>query len=302
MRDPTTQNRVDQILELCDFPPPGSSVTCAVSGGADSLALLVLARRHGLAVEAVHVDHGLRPGSASEADVVADACRQFGAGFRAVKVQVGTGPNVEARAREARYAALPADVLTGHTADDRAETVLLNLLRGAGLDGLAGLRPRGGPSGRVRHPLLALRRTDTENVCADAGLVPVRDPSNDDVGLSRNLVRHQILPALSAAAGRDLVPILVRQADLMVDDAAALDDLASQLDPTDARALASAPPALARRAVRRWLTGTHPPDAATVERVLAVARGEAVACELPGGDRVSRRNQRLSRNSPSEQD
>ena len=70
----------------------------------------------------------------------------------------------------------------------------------------------------------------------------------------------------------------------------------------NARAIAVAPLPLARRAVRRWLTGEHPPDAATVERVLAVARGEAVACELPGGDRVSRRNQRLSRNGPSEQD
>lgn len=302
MNDPTPTSRVDSILRRCDFPTPGSRVTCAVSGGADSLALLVLARRHGLSVEAVHVDHGLRPGSAAEADVVADACRRLGADFRALTLNVGVGPNVEARARDARYSVLPDDVLTGHTADDRAETVVLNLLRGAGLDGLTGLRPVGGPSGRVRHPLLALRRADTEWVCQEAGLTPIHDPSNSDVSLLRNRVRHEILPALSTAAGRDLVPVLVRQAELMADDADFLDDLASRLDPTDARALAVAPLPLARRAVRRWLTGDHPPDAATVERVLAVARGEAVACELPGGDRVSRRNQRLSRNGPSEQD
>jgi tRNA(Ile)-lysidine synthase len=302
MNDPTSSSRVDSILRACDFPTSGARVTCAVSGGADSLALLVLARRLGLDVEAVHVDHGLRPGSAAEAGAVADACRHLGATFRAVSVKIAAGPNLEARAREARYAALPADVLTGHTADDRAETVVLNLLRGAGVDGLAGLRPVGGPSGRVRHPLLALRRADTEWVCHEAGLIPLQDPSNTDVALLRNRVRHEILPALSAAAGRDLVPVLVRQADLMADDADLLDDLAGRLDPTDARAIAVAPLPLARRAVRRWLTGEHPPDAATVERVLAVARGEAVACELPGGDRVSRRNQRLSRNGPSEQD
>jgi len=295
-------DRLSALVARCDFPESGARVTCAVSGGTDSLALLVLATARGLVVEAVHVDHGLRPGSAAEADVVADACRRLGAAFRAVSVKVDAGPNVEARARSARYAVLPDDVLTGHTADDRAETVLLNLMRGAGLDGLSGLRPTGGPSGRVRHPLIALRRADTALVCAEAGLVPVHDPSNDDVSLLRNKVRHEILPALSAAAGRDLVPVLVRQADLLADDGDLLDQLAGEIDPTDAVALTRAPVPLARRAIRNWLAGDHPPDAATVERVLAVARGEAVACELPGGDRVSRRNQRLSRNGPAEQD
>ena len=108
-----------------------------MSGGADSLALLVLARAAGCAVTAVHVDHGLRAGSAREADVVRDAAARFDAAFRLVQVAVAPGPNLEARAREARYAALPPGVLTGHTLDDRAETMVLNRLRGAGPDGMA---------------------------------------------------------------------------------------------------------------------------------------------------------------------
>jgi tRNA(Ile)-lysidine synthase len=257
-----------------------------VSGGADSLALLALAVAAGTRVTAVHVDHGLRAGSEDEAHVVADAAERFGAAFRAVRVEVAPGPNLEARARTARYAALPADVLTGHTADDQAETVLLNLLRGAGLDGLAGMRS-------ARRPLLDLRRSETRALCEDLGLRPIDDPSNDSPAFRRNRVRHELLPLLDAIAERDVVPVLARQAELLRDEADLADALAADLDPTDALALSCAPVALARRAVRRWLAGEHPPEAAAVERVLSVARGEHRACEVAPGLRVERHQQRL---------
>jgi len=269
-----------------------------VSGGADSLALLALAVEAGCAVTAVHVDHGLRRGSAGEADVVRAAAERWGAGFVALRVEVPPGPNQEARARAARYAALPAGALTGHTADDQAETVLLNLVRGAALDGLAGMDP-------ARRPLRRLRRSETRALCGALGLAPVADPSNDDPAFRRNRVRHELLPLLSAIAERDVVPVLARQADLARDDARVLDDLAAALDPTDAGALAAAPASLARRAVRAWLRAggpggaeRHPPDAAAVARVLAVARGEAVACEVAGGWRVARTAGRLRLEAP----
>jgi tRNA(Ile)-lysidine synthase len=272
-------------------------VTCAVSGGADSLALLVLAVSAGCRVEAVHVDHGLRPGSAAEADVVAAAAARYGAAFRAEQVQVGHGPNLEARARDARRAVLPTDVLTGHTADDQAETVLLNLLRGAGLDGLGGMAPAG-------HPLLGLRRADTVALCEAEGLQPVLDPSNDDEAFRRNRLRHDLLPLLDRLAERDLAPVLARQADLLRDDAALLDELAAALDPTDGAALAEAPVPLARRSVRRWLrtaTGSrHPPDAATVARVLGVAGGEALGTDVGGGWQVRRTAGRLRLEPPGQ--
>ncbi|MEY2426142.1 MAG: tRNA(Ile)-lysidine synthase, partial [Actinomycetota bacterium] len=126
------------LLARCAFPAAGTEVTLAVSGGADSLALVVLAAEAELRGVAVHVDHGLRDGSAAEADVVRDAADRYGFGFRAERVEVGSGPNLEARARAARRSVLPRDALTGHTADDQAETVLLNLLRGSGLDGVRG--------------------------------------------------------------------------------------------------------------------------------------------------------------------
>lgn len=278
------------LLVRCTFPPPGATATVAVSGGPDSLALMYLAVAAGLRVDAVHVDHGLRPGSSADAEVVAAAAGLLGVEVTVRRVEVGDGPNLEARARAARYAALPAGVFVGHTADDQAETVVLNLLRGAGADGLAAMT-RG--DGRVHRPLLALRRQETEELCAALGWNPVRDPTNSDGRFRRNQVRHLLMPILADVAGRDLVPLLTRQAALLAEESALLDSLAAGVDPTDARALAKAPPALARRAVRRWLRAgadpeRHPPSAAEVERVLAVARGDAVGCELSGGRRVRR--------------
>ncbi|HEX2039151.1 MAG TPA: tRNA lysidine(34) synthetase TilS [Acidimicrobiales bacterium] len=281
----------ERLLARCTFPPRGTPLDCAVSGGADSLALLALACAAGCEVTAVHVDHGLRPGSAAEADVVEAAAARFGARFRGVRVEIAPGPNLEARARAARYAALPPGVATGHTADDLAETVLLNMLRGAGLDGLSPLL--GEEQGRPRRPLLQLRRSETAALCDSLGLTPVVDPTNDDRAHLRNRIRAELVPLLDALAERDVVAVLARQAVLLRDDAELLDELAAAIDPADARAIAAAPLPLARRAVRRLLRGEHPPDAAAVERVLAVARNEAVACELPGRRRVRRSGGRL---------
>lgn len=281
------------LSRRCHFPDT-PEVDVAVSGGADSMALVVLARVAGLTVVGHHVDHGIRPDSADDAAGVAVAVRSFGASFVSRRIEVAPGPNLEARARGQRYEALPKGVLTGHTADDQAETVLLNVVRGAALDGLA---PMTGPA-RCRRPMLDLRRADTERVCAIAGVVPLHDPSNDDLRFRRNAMRHRVLPLLAEVAGRDLVPVLARQAALLADDAALLDRLAADLDPTDARALAGAPAALARRAVRSWLRAAsddehHPPSAAEVERIMLVARGAAVATEVAGGRRVRRSRGRL---------
>jgi len=256
------------------------------------MALLALATAAGCRVTAVHVDHGLREGSAHEAKVVAAAAARFGAAFRAETVSVAPGPNLEARARAARHTLLGPDALTGHTADDQAETMLLNLLRGASLNGLSGMRAH-------RHPLLGLRRHETHLLCATLDIAVVDDPTNRSPVHLRNRVRAELLPLLDILAGRDLVPILTRQADIWRDDADLLDILAEALDPTDARALAAAPLALARRAVRAWLTVDHPPDLATVNRVLAVARGEVQACETNDGRRVARHHQRLSLDGPA---
>lgn len=276
------------LLARCTFPPSGADVTCAVSGGADSLALLVLSVASGCRTTAVHVDHGLREGSAAEADAVGVVAHRLGAAFRAEQVHVAPGANLEARARSARYGVLPPDVLTGHTADDQAETVLLNLLRGAGLDGLAGMA-------RDRRPILSLRRAETNAVCAAAGLTPFQDPTNTDATYRRNRVRAELLPLLDVIAERDVARVVARQADLLREEAILLDELAAAIDATDARAVAAAPPALGRRVIRRWLTTgcEHPPDAATVERALGVARGQARATDVGQGRRLARSGQIL---------
>jgi tRNA(Ile)-lysidine synthase len=279
---------------------PGARVVVGCSGGADSLALLVLACEHGLDVDAIYVDHGLRDATAHEVSTVGAAAARFGARFGVERTEVGAGSNLEARARVARYSALEkvrvragaGAILVGHTRDDQAETVLLQMLRGAALPGLAGMPSR---RGNIVRPLLGVRRCETRELCARLGLAPVHDPMNDELQHRRVWLRREIIPSLERGADRDLIEVLARQADILRDDDAVLDELAAAHAPDDAAALRALPVAVARRVVRRWLAAPAPPSVATVERVLAVARGEVRAAELPGGERVERVRGKLVR-------
>ncbi len=205
-----------------------------------------------------------------------------------IAVRIEPGPNLEERARQARLGALGPAAVLGHTADDRAETVLINLLRGAGAAGLSAMGP--GPT----RPLLGLRRRETVALCRQQGLTPLDDPSNRDPRFVRNRIRHDVLPLLDDVAGRDVVELLVRTADLLAADLEAQRMALAPWFTDDARVIAALPAALGGRIVREWLIGAgQRPDRAAVERVLAVARGAGRACELAGGVRVERHRQRL---------
>ena len=310
----------DRAGLLAGFAGLSGPVIVACSGGPDSLALLALAAEAGLEPVAVHVDHGARVGSAAEADVVAGFAERLGTRFAAEAVAVPPGPNFEARAREARYEALErararlgaTAVLVGHSRDDQAETVLLNVLRGAGVSGLAGMPAR---RGTIVRPLLDVPRAELHGVCAELGLAPLDDPMNADPAHRRVWLRREVIPALEAGAARDLRAVLARQAVVARVDSDLLDELAAELlaraagsvdgaardaaiqSPTanvglEAAVLAGAPEALVRRAVRLWL-GPPPPSVAEVEAVLAVARGDRRRTELAGGVEVSRAGGRL---------
>lgn len=288
---------VGDLLERCTFPEPGSAIDCAVSGGADSMAMLVLGVAAGCRVTAHHVDHALRPESAGEADLVAATAAQLGAAFQPHRVEVAPGPNLEARARAARFAALPSPISTGHTLDDRAETVLINLVRGAGRTGLS-------PMARSpRHPIVGLRRHETRRLCEALGLDVVDDPMNNDPRFLRNRMRHEVLPLLDEVAERDVAAVIDAQADIFADEDRFLDELATAIDVTDAPTLARSPVVLARRAIRNWVREewglSHPPGGASVERILQVAHGSAVSCEIEGGHRVHRTAQKLRLQPPS---
>jgi tRNA(Ile)-lysidine synthase len=271
-------------------------VVVGCSGGADSVALLALAAHAGLAPVGVHVDHGLRDESAREGELVCAIAAQLGTELVTVRIGLAVGPNLEARARTARYAALEAArvqhgatwLLVGHTADDQAETVLLNVLRGAAASGLSGMSSR---HEHVARPLLEWRRRDTRAVCNALGIDVVADPMNDDLGFRRVAVRREVLPLLERIAQRDLVPVLTRQADILRSESEFLDELAVATWPGDgpasAGALGAMPVVLARRAVRVWL-GAPPPSSAEVARVLDVAAGHVRAAQLAGGRSVHR--------------
>lgn len=281
---------VTDLLARCRFGEPSGRVECGVSGGADSSALAVLATAAGLDVRLVHVDHGVREGSAAEARVVETLASRLGVGFEARRVDVPPGPNLEARLRSARHAALAPDALLGHTLDDQAETVLWFLMRGTGPEGLAGIDP-------ARRPLLALRRAETAGLCAKLGVEVVDDPSNADPSFTRNRLRAELLPLMDDIAGRDVAPLVARAAALQRDVLDVVAAAATAVDPTDAAALAAAPRAVAAAAVRSWWRGEtgspYAPDAAAMERILDVAAGGAVAADVTRSWEVRRSAGRL---------
>ena len=280
---------VEALLARCTFPAAGTAVACGLSGGPDSTALVALATASGLDVTAWHVDHGLRPSSGADAEAARVIAGRLGASFEMRRVQVEPGPNLEARARIARYQALPDDVLVGHTADDRAETVLFNIGRGAGLAGAAA------PYSGVGRPLLGLRRSETHALCEQFGLPTVRDPMNDDPSFARVAIRNEAMPALARALGRDPVPLLNRHAELASQALEVVAGLAAGVDSTSAAALTAAPKAVAAEALRTWIAAAvgASPTAASIDRVLEVAAGGAVATEITGGHRVARTAGRL---------
>ena len=279
-----------QLLADCRFPPSGSRAVCAVSGGADSAALLVLAVAAGCRAMAVYVNHQLRPEAEADGRQVAALAAALGAEFELRAAPVEPGANLEARARQARYQVLPADVLVGHTADDQAETVLINLLRGAGVAGLGAMRQDG------RRPLLELRRRQTERVCELVGYVPVADSMNHDPAFQRNRVRHELLPLLGEIAQRDVVPLLCRTAELCRAADELLVSLNPEVDAADTKALRELPEEEMRLAVRRWVASQVglPPDLASVQRIVEVVQGKSVGTNISGGHHVRRSQGRLS--------
>ncbi len=302
-----TDPQVRSLLVKCRFPAvgdDGAESWCAVSGGADSTALALLSVAAGIPIGLVHVDHGLRLGSYDEADVVRSLAERLDVAFVAHQVHVQSGSNLEEHARQARYGVLPANVWTGHTADDLAETVLINLLRGAGPDGVASMA-RPSPAG-PRRPLLALRRAETAALCQRLGVPVVTDPMNDDPAFVRVRVRLQVMALLNDVAGRDVAPLLARHAEITSADVALLDEVSAHIDPSARWGLRGVATPLASRAVRRWLVENgvgdgRTVDAASVVRVLAVASGDCVACEVDGGWRVARHDGRLSVEPPAPQ-
>ena len=273
-----------ELQDRCVFPPSGTEVDCAVSGGADSLALLLLAVNSGLKVTAWHVDHGLRETSSDEGRMVFEVATDLGVKAHCVEAFIEDGPNLEARARDARRKVLPSQVLTGHTADDQAETVLLNLLRGSGVQGAAGI---GEPH---RRPILDLRRSETKSLCLSAKLDPVNDPMNLDPRFTRNRIRNEVIPLLTEVAGRDSVLMLARHANLAGEASGILGDLVKNLDITDVRSVDDTPDPVVKFAIQEWLTDKIglPADSSSINRVLQIVRGEIKGTEIHGGFRVDR--------------
>jgi tRNA(Ile)-lysidine synthase len=307
--------RVAATLSAHEMLAREQVVLVAFSGGADSTALLHTLHTLGYRVAAAHVHHGLR-GEEAEADAAhaAASAASLGVPFavrraEARAVAEAQKLSLETAAREVRYrlleemrAELKADrIATGHTADDQAETVLLNLLRGAGPAGLSGIPP---VRGAILRPLLAVTHTDVLAYCEAAGLAYRTDSSNTDRHFTRNRIRHEILPSLTAIQPQ-VGEVLARLAEIMRAENALLGSLVEQTMEgmvtwgegearVSRRELQALPKALQRRVLRRVVAVTqHRETDIEFERIEALvelaARGHTGGViELPGGLRATR--------------
>lgn len=293
----------DQVTAVTDLPPGG--LVIALSGGADSAALLWISTRLERDVRAVHVHHGLA-GSDRMAAAAADVAAATGSKLSVSRVEVPSGPSPESQARLVRYQALEAKtqadewILTAHTADDQAETVLDHLLRASGLDGLRGIPRR---RGRVWRPFLAVRRAQTRELATLAGLAWVDDPANLDPSPLRNRIRTGLIPHLEAGYNPRLRESLVTTAALVESDLDHLDSLAAApsvdfrhgAHEMAASTVSTAPAVLAGRLVRRILAaaGLAAASRTAVTSVIEVARGDRPRCQPGAGLEVRRRGAML---------
>lgn len=276
---------------------PAADVAVALSGGADSAALAYLCVRAGTNTRAVHVHHGF-PASDRLSDAASDIAGSLGITFEVIEVEVSDGPSPEAMARNARYGVLEAvdsPVLTAHTRDDSVETLLMNLLRGAGLEGLAGIPVFRPPN--IHRPLLEVTRSETREIATLAGLRFMDDPMNEDLGLTRNRVRARLLPVL-----REFNPTveeaIARAAAAVRAEIAHFDGSDPDLDlggELPVAVVVSLPGPVANRVLRRWL-GAHDVavSAEIIDRVWSVATGETARQDLNGGKAVVRREALLA--------
>ena len=318
------------------LPMSDGTVVVAVSGGADSTALLLaieeLRTNHKLhtAICVAHLDHKLRKTSSKDAKWVADLAAKLG--FKSVigrskvaEAARAENDNLEQAAREARYAFLERTakrvsanyVLTAHTMDDQAETILLRLMRGsagAGLGGMESLRPLAKNSSiKLARPLLWARRIETEAYCRLRKVEFLSDEMNDDQRFARVKVRKQLLPLMQSFNNR-IVEALSRTAEHLREDGAVLfndsdallrrasisdEESETKTPALDVKVLSNAPTALRRRALRQWISeargGTRRLEMVHLSSVENLLKGNAGGrvVELPSGGRVVRRRNRL---------
>lgn len=280
---------VSAALQRLHFPD--GPVEVAVSGGADSATLAYLVSEAGVEVTAVHIDHQL-PASAKMAKAASDVAERLRIRIESRQVEVGEGPSPEEQARNARYEALAernGPILTGHTRDDSIETVLINLIRGTGPSGLTGIPSFRPPN--IHRPMLRVTRSETREIAALACLPFVDDPMNEDLSLTRNRVRRELLPLM-----RELNPqvdaALARTAASLERDREYLEGRATEHfgKALPVSAVTTLPRALADRVLHRALEENGiGPTSDRIQRMWSVASGESDRQDLAGGHSVVRR-------------
>lgn len=302
------QNKLAKFLADYHMLAPGDTLICAVSGGADSIALLfacyLLRDTLDFQLEAAHFNHHLRgEESQRDEDFVRDFCRGYGIPLHLSGGAIVPGKKgLEAAARDARYAflrSLPGKVATAHTADDNAETVLMRLIRGTGLKGMGAIAP---VSGNIIRPMLLVTRQEVETFLAEWSLSHVEDSSNESDDFLRNRVRHHVLPLLTRE-NPQFCRNLSRTALGLREDEQVLQGLSQWQSPTVEELKNQSGP-LRRRYLAAFLkeSGVREPEETHIlqAEALLLSPNPSARVSLPGGVTLGRVYDRLAVVSPGE--
>ena len=290
-------NKLGGFVRQYDLISAGDQIVCAVSGGADSMALLfamyLLKEKLGIRLAAAHFNHNLR-GAESDADeaFVREFCHRYDLELYVGATQVKAGQKgLEAAAREARYsffATLPGKIATAHTADDNAETVLLHLVRGTGLKGLGGIAPN---RGNIIRPMLSVTRQEVLAFLEEYHIPHREDSSNHGDEFLRNRLRHHVMPLLKAE-NPSLAENLSATALRLRLDEQALQETASYQEPLDVQWLRRQNPAIRSRILESFLKnhGVREPEAAHIAQAeaLVFSNHPSAFARFPGGVLIRR--------------
>ena len=303
------QNRLLKFAREQNLMAPGDTVICAVSGGADSVAMLfalyLLREKLGITLEAAHFNHNLRgEESLRDETFVRELCARYEIPLHVASGEIRPGKKgLEAAARDARYAfleSLPGKIATAHTADDNAETILMHLVRGTGLKGLGGIAPQ---RGKLIRPMLGITRREVEDFLAEWHLPHVEDSTNETDAFLRNRLRHHVMPLLAAENPR-IAENLSQMALRLREDEACLFQLSSYETLPEVETLRTLPSAVRSRMLERFLkeNGVREPEDVHIAQAEALVFSDSpsASAAFPGGVTLSRQYGHLTANPTGE--
>lgn len=263
---------------------PEGHLNLAVSGGADSVALMCIVYHLGRTASVHHVNHGIRDASNDEAKIVQELAENFQFDFFLYETTIGF-QNMEENARQARQDFLPEDVLTAHSFEDKVETVIMNFMRGATSKGFSPMTDK---------PLINITANELDSIVVYYDVSPCVDSTNFTQEHVRNRVRHELIPLMTDISGTNIAKPIIRNSQIALEESEYLDQIASKIDITQCKTAKTENIVILRRATRMWIEEniSHKYSEVNITNLVSVVQGETLGTQI-AGKTIRRQNNQL---------